>query len=685
MPEQSIANKLELLLSEISAIRNAINSNNHPNWSPSTHNLSDIPNDVESMFAGHAGLYQDAANHTAYVSLPVIPDYAFNKWGNALTEINLSQSITSIGDYGCNATNITWTQLPSTLTNIGDYALASTLINISTLPPALIHLGNYPFKNSNTRSITGALPSTLTYIGDGAFYFTDYALANFSGNIPQHLTYIGGWAFYKCVNTTLTGNLVDPNDESDTPIIVGEYAFCCDPSNIETIDTKLTIGGDTKGRLQPGTAAFRGRTNITFSGLFPKKYYDYGDITYVPEYVFCNCYNIEFTQTNMNVGSIGRYAFYKCGKINVTGSITASGSINQYAFYGCSSMIVSDDITVTGIIRFEAFWYCSSMVVANKIESSSIGDFAFTGCTSLECNNGIYVNGDYIGESAFEHDSSLAASIIKITGKTAHIKHAAFRDSGFSVQSLLIDLNGSNNSYIDGNAFFGCNFVNTDVTIKWTDTSGTGKYLYFGSGSNCAQIFTGDLSGNYGVKSLTFIGNIPTIRGFSVLDKLTSITFSSSTTILTTADGTDSSDGCFENCGLTSITIPYTLTTLGARSFMHCRRLESVTFTEYTDENNITHGTETIGKYCFGSWNLANRVPLRGTVILPSSLKTLDEFAFRFCNLVTEWYFRGTPTSIHEDAFADCTGTIYVPWNQGDIANFPGNYTGNVVYNYSPT
>lgn len=623
MPEQSIANKLELLLSEISAIRNAINSNNHPGWSPSTHTLSDIPNDVESMFTGNAGLYQDAANNTAYVDFPVIPAYAFNNWGSMLQSINFKQSITSIGDYGCYNTYINWTELPSTITYIGDYALASSRVNLSALPPNLIHLGNYPFDSSSTRSITGTLPSSLEYIGDYAFY-VQYSsspyLANFSGSIPQHLTHIGSYAFYGCTNLTVTGNIVNPNDESDTPIIVGSDAFRCGSSYTGATDTKLTIGGDAKGRLQPGSAAFCGRTNITFSGIFPKKYYNGGDTVDIPSYVFCNCNNVAFTQANLNAGYIGSYAFYNCGKINVTDSITASGAIDNYAFYGCTSMQVSDSITA----------------------SSNIGNYAFRGANNITSENGIvcsYHIGAYAFTRIYGEAGSLIPSIIQINSAMntgSGTDAATICEEAFSYQDLTgltnILIKSSEAVRIGRGAFSNTKFQNTNLTIEHNGTGSLGfYYVQSHSESDCGSFEKSGLSG------VTFVGNIPHINRYTFYDcgNLSSITFSPSTThigerafsrtnlaSITIPSTVNTIDECaFQYANSTSITLNASLTSCGYGAFSGNQSLASVT---------IGNSVVEIGDCCFEPMDtvIGGGIPLTGQIQIPSSVLRFGDFVF---------------------------------------------------------
>ena len=622
MSEQSIMNKLELLLSEISDIRNAINSNNHPDWCPSTHTLSDIPNDVESMFTGNAGLYQDAANNTAYVDFPVIPAYAFNNWGSMLQSINFKQSITSIGDYGCYNTYINWTELPSTITYIGDYSLANTKVNLSALPPNLIHLGSYPFDHSSTRSITGTLPSSLEYIGDYAFY-VQYSsspyLANFSGNIPQHLTHIGSYAFYGCTNLTVTGNIIDPNDESDTPIIVGSDAFRCGSSYTGATDTKLTIGGDTKGRLQPGSAAFCGRTNITFSGIFPKKYYDDGDTTDIPSYVFCNCNNVAFTQANLIAGNIRSYAFYNCWKINVTDSITA-GAIDNYAFYGCTSMQVSDSITA----------------------SSNIGNYAFYGANNITSENGI-VCSHYIGAYAFycrdpNNGGSLKPSIIQInsawntgSGTTA----ATIGELAFDSQDLTgltnILIESSEDVNIGPSAFSNTKFQNTNLTIEHNGNGSLGFFYDQGYSYDFASFYNSGLSG------ITFVGNIPYInpRTFYRCRNLSSITFSPFTTHI--------GESAFSETNLTSITIPSTVNTIDEYAFSaaHSKSITlnaSLTSCGYGAFScnqslaSVTIGNSVveIGDCCFEPMDsvIGGGIPLTGQIQIPSSVLRFGDFVF---------------------------------------------------------
>ena len=122
---------------------------------------------------------------------------------------------------------------------------------------------------------------------------------------------------------------------------------------------------------------------------------------------------------------------------------------------------------------------------------------------------------------------------------------------------------------------------------------------------------------------------------------LTSITIPSSVTSL--------GESCFKDCiGLTSITIPSSVTSLGKSCFSNCRGLTSIT---------IPSSVTSLGKSCFsGCWGLTS-------ITIPSSVTSLSYGCFWGCSGLTSITIPSSVTSLSYHCFEGCSGltSITIP------------------------
>ncbi|MDD7188974.1 MAG: leucine-rich repeat domain-containing protein [Prevotella sp.] len=106
---------------------------------------------------------------------------------------------------------------------------------------------------------------------------------------------------------------------------------------------------------------------------------------------------------------------------------------------------------------------------------------------------------------------------------------------------------------------------------------------------------------------------------------------------------------CFDGCSsLTSITIPSSVTSLGASCFEGCRGLTSIT---------IPSSVTSLGKRCFKD--------CRGltSITIPSSVTSLGAECFSFCSGLTSITIPSSVTSIGDNCFQGCSGlsSITIP------------------------
>ena len=289
----------------------------------------------------------------------------------------------SIGNetfYGCS--DLENVLLPETLLSIGERAFygccTETKLRL-TLPKNLREIGAYAFANS--RLFTLVFSKGVTYIGANAFENTILANVNYKGTIED-------WC-----------NIVFDSSGSviyTTPVYRENFFYCLDENNIQYEPTEFKIPNTVTKIGDFQFAGFGYVTKITLSE----------NLTSIGKYAFSasKFENINIPNSVVDIGegafmdslsltnitlpegltSIAQYAFYECPSltsITIPNNVTSIGS---YAFYKCTSLVNIEIPNSVTSIEGHAF-YGSTNLVSVTIPSSvtSIGGYAFNDCTNL--------------------------------------------------------------------------------------------------------------------------------------------------------------------------------------------------------------------------------------------------------------------------------------------------------------
>ena len=451
-----------------------------------------------------------------------------------ITNEGVSYRVTSIGSeafsYCESLTSIT---IPNSVTSIGKDAFFFQCGN--SLRSIVVAEGNTVYDsrencNAIIETATNTLiyacqnttiPDSITSIGEDAFSNEEIT----SITIPYGVKTIESRAFSGCeMLTTIT----IPN--SVTTIGPNAFAGCSSLTSVVVAEGNTIYDSREKCNAIIETA-----TNTLIFGCqntsIPNSVKSIGDGA------FSGCESLTSINIPNSIKSVGRSAFHGCSKladITIPNSVT---SIEDSAFYNCESLTsitIPDSVTSIGDCAFSGCSKLADITIPNSV--TSIEAWAFCRCKSLTSIN-IPNSVKSVGRYAFSDCSKLAD--ITLPDSVTTIGEFAFEDCK-ALTSVTIPR--SVMSIGRGGTFQGCTSLKS---VQW-------------NAINCT--IDSDSNGSY---KLPF-ANLSRIKNFTFGNDVKSIP------ILL----------CEGLSGLTFISIPDSVTSIGNSAFRRCSSLKAIDIPE---------------------------------------------------------------------------------------------------------
>ena len=540
-----------------------------------------------------------------------------------------------------------WYYIPSSIKSVtitgrnipsGAFSGCNNLTSI-TIPDSVTSIGSSTFSGcSGLTSIT--IPDSVTSIGNYAFY---YCSGLTSITIPDSVRVIGDYSFYECGlnNVFYTGtrddwfriDIYSYNDSlrGATKIynsdgIERTYSFV---TNCEqTVDSQTAYNLSELPELKrDGYALLGWYDNAQFEGdaitapYFSKDkttlYAKWGLVTYSINYVLNGWTNSEYNVASYNVtdGIITLYDAFKDNEL-------FCGWYTDPEFKNYIERIDSK-LMKNYILYTPSYGATKGLTIGDGVVMSYSG--TLTDVVIPECYRGKAVTSITYG--AFSNCTELTSITIPVSVTT--IEWSAF--SGCSgLTSIIIP---DSVTSIGDSAFSNTAWYNNqpDGLVY----AGKVVYKYKGTMPNNTSIILKE--GTIAIAA----------RAFQGCSGLTSITIPNSVTNI--------DDYAFYGCGsLKSVTIPDSVTSIGMGGFYGCSGLKSVT---------IPDSVTSIGNGAFyGCSELTN-------VTIPDSVTSIDAGVFQGCSGLTSITIPNSVTSIGSYAFYGCTGltSITIPNNVTSI------------------
>lgn len=449
--------------------------------------------------------------------------------------------------------------------------------------------------------------------------------------IPEGVTTVGEYAFYNTVRLDSVG--FEGNSKLQK---IGQFAFAYSglsrfelPANVKSIDGSAFFGASSLKSITVN------KGNTSFQAENGVLFNNTGSTLVAYPAGLSGAYTIPDA-----VRTIGSYAFgYTKSAVALNAVTTISACAFEYA--SLSEIILPDCVTSLGKYAFACNFNLSEVTLGSGIKS--IPDFAFNFCSALS-EIEIPAQVVSIGSYAFADTYSLQAVTFARGSNLTSIGEAAFSVS--ALQSIAIP---DSVLVIGGSAFAKC-YMLSQVTI-----SENSSLQVIG-----VRAFSQDISLN----AIYMPANLMQIGGYA-----------------------------FMGTGLQTVTLPASLTYLGAGAFASCHSLTAIDVesgnaayvsidgaiynadktviaaypagnaaTTYTIERTVTE----IGEAAFyGSWNLTG-------VTLPNGLITVSSYGFYDCENIRAYSLPETLTYIEAYAFSYNTSlnSLAIPDSVYQISNY---------------
>ena len=590
-----------------------------------------------------------------------VGDYAFAN-DSALASVSFSNHLQTIGAYAFSKCKITGTvTLPNTVTSISAYAFENNS-KITTLTVNSGAIADDAFKGcSSIEALNiGANVTSLGKAFDGVgfglrlhLYTTNFSLTNDNKMRNIFGSFLYGVEFENGVTSIPNEFMRGCSDlryvqAASSVTSIGKDAFRdCNLISSVTLDpyAVTNYGGAGGFRLyyafnkDDGENAFPSTLNTIYvdSNIVPAYFLQYGTMA-------------KELHLRTQATEIRDHAFDGCTSLQkvfpVSAGTIALTRIGDYAFNGCTSLAnfyyISDTPT-------------SSYHAPNHL--ASIGDHAFAGCSSL-----YYFFGDTpraliipatvtsIGEYAFSGPSQMQR-VTYYPAADATIGDHAFDGSTGLTRAYLTPETGVSLD-IGDYAFRGCTNLN-EASFMPTKESSIGNYAFQG----CSSMY---VFGNGGANRFTLSEYVISIGAYAFdgVGNINTLVWQELASPRSNLESVgDYGLACFT--GVSSITLPSTLTHLGEGALSRAGSLTSITLPfvgsgEGTTPFGYIFGTDSYsGSYEAGDYYVPTSlttitVNVSGEIVLPDD-------AFNGMNKVTTINLNGTVTAIGDRAFYGCS------------------------------
>lgn len=579
----------------------------------------------------------------------------FTGENDPIVELDIPDGVKEIKDYvfeGCYSINkIT---IPASIVRIGKECFSHCInlgkvyiSNMATWCNIEFEFGANPLKYAHNLYLVGAkktitdleIPDKVTNIKDYAF---EGCTSLTSVRFPDSIKQIGKGAFSKCfgLNAVFISNIsswcnidfdTDDNLIFDSNPLKYAHNLYVGGVLVENLEIPDGLPGEPE-QIKQGT--FFGCQSIKSLSIknSPKRIGRYSfyecinleamsipdSVISIGDYACAGCSGLKSIHIGDSVVEIGSNAFAECTGLSSMGILQSVTKIGSGAFYGCNSLVsITIPNSVSSITDY-VFCGCSSL---NSIDLgdcvTSIGIGAFSGCTALKSLM-LPDSVKSIGKSAFEGCGSLTK--LTLPNQVNIIHEYAFSDC-YKLESITIP---DSVTKIGDYAFADC------IGLKG---------VYISSILNWCKIEFGIDSNPLKYANSLYINNslvIDLIIPYGVKKII---------------------QRAFQGCGISSVLIPASVTTIESDAFANCRYLNNITIS--SSVKNIESGA------------FAGCVMLQ-VVEIPDSVMEIAAGAFEGCSGLKSVTVGDSVAVIGRLAFSGCScmNSITI----GSAVRFIGDY-----------
>lgn len=556
------------------------------------------------------------------------------------------------------------------------------------LPEGIINLGSSAFEGcSNLRKMK--LPNSLVSIESRAFWGCS---SLDSIDFPVSLASIGDEAFSNC--SKLTGTLTIPSSVTS----IGQFAFYGTKySSVCFNATHCNTNGTVFGNSTIQTISIGDNVQIISNGLFAQcpsltTVTIPNSVNFIGESAFSECTGLTSITLPNSLTSIQKSTFYLCKKLSEVTIPNTVTTIGESAFFGCeelTSIVIPNSVTTIEDYAFSGCKKLTSVTIPSSVVS--VGKGVFEGCTSLTAinvdpanNHYKSINGvlyDYSEHTIIECPASMQGDYV-IPNTVLTIEDNAFTNCT-ELTSITIPTTVTT---IGTNAFQNCkklakinyNAINCDLDETWLTGCSALSQIIFGGEvkiipksafKGCDKIVSLILPNSLdsiGVSAFQNCIGLASIILPNALEKLEDQVFegcASLTEINIPNSVTTIGSSAFRRCSsLSKITIPSSVSSIGRGAFSNCVTLKELVFNaeNCTIENNIWNGCDSINSLTIGE--RVKAIPnsafanLDGLTVLffPNSVETIGENAFSDCDGLTSVIIPNSVKTIGKGSFSDC-------------------------------